>query len=78
MLGWPYLLALHLEDTFGDFTEVKRWLVTACADNRDRRGVLRVYALPSLELRKEVKAPNKGFRQVAFNGDGTAAEACEV
>jgi uncharacterized membrane protein YhdT len=30
MLGWPFLLALHLEDTFGDFTEVKRWLVTAC------------------------------------------------
>jgi hypothetical protein len=30
MLSWPYLLALHLEDTFGDFTEVKRWLVTAC------------------------------------------------
>ncbi len=30
MLGWPYLLVLHLEDTFGDFTEVKRWLVTAC------------------------------------------------
>ena len=29
MLGWPFLLALHLEDTFGDFTEVKRWLVTA-------------------------------------------------
>ena len=28
MLGWPYLLALHLEEIFGGFTEVNRWLVT--------------------------------------------------
>jgi acyl-CoA synthetase (AMP-forming)/AMP-acid ligase II len=29
-IGWPFLLALHLEETFGAFTEVNRWLVTAC------------------------------------------------
>lgn len=29
VLGWPFLLALHLEETFGEFTEVNRWLVTA-------------------------------------------------
>jgi hypothetical protein len=30
VLGWPYLLALYLEETFGEITEVKRWLVSAC------------------------------------------------
>lgn len=30
MLGWPYVLALHLDEAFGDFVEVKRWLVTVC------------------------------------------------
>ncbi len=29
VLGWPFLLALHLEEIFGGFTEVNRWLVTA-------------------------------------------------
>jgi hypothetical protein len=28
--GWPFLVALYLEETFGAFTEVNRWLVTAC------------------------------------------------
>ena len=30
VVGWPFLVALHLEETFGAFTEVRRWLVTAC------------------------------------------------
>ena len=29
-IGWPFLVALHLEETFGAATEVNRWLVTAC------------------------------------------------
>jgi hypothetical protein len=29
-LGWPLMLALHVEEIFGAFTEVNRWLVTAC------------------------------------------------
>jgi hypothetical protein len=29
VLGWPFLVALHLEETFGEITEVNRWLVTA-------------------------------------------------
>ncbi len=29
VLGWPFLVALHLEEIFGGFTEVNRWLVTA-------------------------------------------------
>ncbi|MDX1425039.1 MAG: hypothetical protein R3322_17965 [Kiloniellales bacterium] len=30
VVGWPFLVALHLEETFGAFTEIRRWLVTAC------------------------------------------------
>ena len=27
--GWPFVLTLHAEEAFGEFTEVVRWLVTA-------------------------------------------------
>ncbi len=27
--GWPFLVTLHLEETFGAATEINRWLVTA-------------------------------------------------
>ena len=30
VLAWPYLVALHLEELFGEFAEVQRWLVTLC------------------------------------------------
>ncbi len=49
----------------------EEYLATASSDNRGEKGLLRVYALPSLELLHELRI-GAGLRELAFaNGDGT-------